>query len=226
LKSQFAGIFAEAGEARLEVSVESVNFVSPNVAIEQGTARVIRPDAEPEESSYTAVDVKRDGQWLLDRVSEVEDEPAPTSNYEHLKDLEWMIGSWVDSDEESGVTIQTDCEWTRNQNFMTRSFAVVMRDEVDMAGMQIVGWDPALKRIRSWVFDSGGGFGEGVWTRKGDRWIVQSTGTLSDGSKSSCINIMTYVDDNSFTWQSVSRQAGGELLPNIDEVLVVRKDTE
>jgi hypothetical protein len=141
-----------------------------------------------------------------------------------LKELEWMIGSWIDQDENS--TIQTDCEWTKNQNFINRSFAVVVGDQVDLAGMQIIGWDPAAKQIRSWIFDSDGGFAEGKWTRKGDRWLIQTSGTLPDGSRSSAVNIMTRVDDDSFTWQSVQREVGGDILPNVDEVLVVRKPTE
>ena len=42
-------------------------------------------------------------------------------------------------------------------------------------------------------------------------------------ARSSSVNIITYVDDNTFTWQSVNREAGGELLPNVDEVVVVRQ---
>ncbi len=70
IEKQFAAIFAEAKGAKLEAKTDSIQFVSPNVAVEQGTAKVIRPDAAPEESEYTAVYVKRDGQWLLDRVTE------------------------------------------------------------------------------------------------------------------------------------------------------------
>ena len=55
--------------------------------------------------------VKRDGQWLIDRVSEVEVSPPPPSNYEHLKELEWMVGKWVDQDEEA--TVHTECDWTK-----------------------------------------------------------------------------------------------------------------
>ena len=135
-----------------------------------------------------------------------------------------MIGTWVDQDEEN--RIETTCQWTKNQNFMTRWFTVSVRDRIDMAGVQIVGWDPAAKQIRSWVFDSDGGFGEGVWTKKDTRWYVQATGTLPDGSKTSSVNIITYVDDNTFTWQSVNREAGGEILPNVDEVVVVRGQAE
>lgn len=220
IEGQFAAIFAETKGIKLEVTTESVDFISPSVAVESGTAKVIRPDQSPEETEYTAVYVKQEGRWLLDRVTE-EEVPQVKSNYEHLKDLEWMIGTWVDEDEQN--RIETTCQWTKNRNFITRSFTLAVRDRIDMAGMQIIGWDPAAKQIRSWVFDSDGGFGTAVWRKKGKSWYVQSTGTLPDGGKTSSVNIITCVDDNAFTWQSVNRMAGGELLPNIDEVPVVRQ---
>jgi hypothetical protein len=34
--------------------------------------------------------------------------------------------------------------------------------------------------------------------------------------------VITRVDDDQFKWKSLNRTAGGELLPNIDEVVVVR----
>jgi uncharacterized protein (TIGR02246 family) len=223
IEKQFTAIFADAKGAKLEAKTDAIRFVSPNVAVEEGKAKVIRPDQEPEDSEYTAVYVKRDGQWLLDRVTE-EDVPIVTSHYEQLKELEWMIGAWVDQDRQN--RIETTCQWTKNQNFITRCFVVSISDRIEMAGMQIVGWDPAAKQIRSWVFDSDGGFGEGLWSKKGNRWYVQATGTLPDGRQSSSVNIFTYVDNDTFTWQSINRQAGGELLPNVDEVVVVRQKAE
>jgi len=223
IEQQFTAIFTEAKGTQLEAKTETIQFISPNVAVEQGTAKVIRPDQQPADSEYSAVYVKRDGQWLLDRVTE-EDIPVVPTHYEQLKELEWMIGTWIDQDEEN--RIETTCQWTKNQNFMTRWFTVSVRDRIEMAGVQIVGWDPAAKQIRSWVFDSDGGFGEGVWSKKDTRWYVQATGTLPDGSKTSSVNIITYVDDNTFTWQSVNREAGGEILPNVDEVVVVRGQEE
>lgn len=220
IEQQFASVFAASKGAKLVATTNSVQFISPGVAVENGTAKVIRPDQEPEETQYTAVYVKRDGQWLLDRVTE-EDVPIVQSNYDHLKDLEWMIGTWVDGDDQANVV--TTCQWTKNRNFITRMFSLTVRDRIDVSGMQIVGWDPAAKQIRSWVFDSDGGFGEGIWSKKGKAWHIQNTGTAPDGSSSSSVNIITYVDDNNFTWQSVNRQAGGELLPNVDEVVVVRQ---
>jgi len=227
IEKEFTDTFAGLKEGKLEVKVESIRFLSPNVAVENGTARIVKPEGEPDESSYAALFVKREGKWLLDRVTEEETSPPPEpppSNYEHLKELQWMVGSWIDQDE--NATVQTDCDWTKNQNYLNRSFAVVVGDQVDMAGMQMIGWDPKAKQIRSWIFDSDGGFSEGKWSRKGDRWLIQQNGTLPDGSTTSAVNIITRVDDNSFKWQSVNREINGDILPNIDEVLVVRKPTE
>ena len=220
IEKQFAAIFADAKGAKLEAKTDSVQFISPSVAVEHGTAKVIRPDQAPEESEYTAVYVKRDAQWLLDRVTE-EDVVVVTSHYEQLKELEWMIGRWVDQDEDD--TVVTECNWTRNNNFLARSFTIQIRDRLDMAGMQIIGWDPSTKQIRSWVFDSDGGFGQGTWTKKDKRWYIQQSGVLPDGRKSSSVNIVTYVDDKTCTLQSVNRMVEGELLPNVDEVTIVKE---
>jgi hypothetical protein len=109
---------------------------------------------------------------------------------------------------------------------MTRSFAVVTRDGIELSGMQVVGWDPAEQQIRSWVFDSSGGFGDGVWIAEGDNWTINAKGVLPDGRKSSATNLLKKIDDNSYTWQSINRDADGELLPNVDEVMIVRAAAE
>jgi uncharacterized protein (TIGR02246 family) len=229
IEKEFADTFANLKDATLEIKVSGIKFLSPSVAIESGTARVVRPKEEPDDSTYSALYVKREGKWLLDRVSEDELAPPPSpprASYDHLKDLEWMVGSWIDNDEEDNATIETDCNWTKNKNFMTRSFAIVVGDQVDLSGMQFIGWDPANKQIRSWVFDSDGGFADGKWTKKGNRWLIQQTGTLPDGRKASEVNIIKQLDNNSFTWQTVQRSVDGDLLPDVEEVTIVRKSAD
>jgi uncharacterized protein (TIGR02246 family) len=220
IAEQFTALFKARPEVKLDLNIESIQFISPNVAVEHGTAKTLAPKTAPEEIGYSAVFVKREGQWLLDRVTEKAKEAAP-SHYEQLKPLEWMIGRWVDKDDK--VDIKTECQWTKNQSFITRTFTVAVQGQVNMSGMQIVGWDPAAKTIRSWTFDSDGGFAEATWTRKGDRWFIQNKGVLADGRKASMVNIIKQVDQNSFTWQTVERTAGGELLPSTSEVLIVRE---
>lgn len=224
IAKQLDYVFAGSEDAKLAVVIDSIEFLSPNVAIEKGVADVTYSKGEPEKTEYTAVHVKRDGQWLIDRIAETEIPPPPPSHYEQLKELEWLVGSWIDDNH--GTVIQTDCEWTKNRNFLTRAFAVMVGDRVDMSGMQIIGWDPAAKQIRSWVFDSDGTFGEGKWTHSGDTWTISQTGTLPDGKKTSATNIITRLDDDSHTWQSVDRVVDGEVQPSIEEILIVRRLTE
>ena len=133
IEKQFAGLFAEAKGIKLEATTNSIQFVSPGVAIEHGTAKLLQAEQPPEESQYSAVYVKRDGQWLLDRVTEEETVETPT-HYEQLKDLEWMVGRWTDQDDQSTVT--TECNWSKNNNFLVRSFTVQIRDRIDMSGLE------------------------------------------------------------------------------------------
>ena len=201
------------------MNVTSVQFVSPNVAIEQGTAKTLAPNADPDETEYSAVNIKRDGKWLLDRVTDKSKEAA-ASHYEQLKVLEWMVGKWgTDAD---NAQVEVECNWTKNQNFLTRAFKISIDDD-SFSGMQIIGWDPAAKAIRSWTFDSNGTFTDGTWQQRKGRWFIRNRGTLPDGRTATMVNVMKPVDDNSFTWQTIERTAGSELLPNIDEIQIVRR---
>jgi uncharacterized protein (TIGR02246 family) len=220
IEQQFRQIFADAQGIKLEATTASIQFISPGVAVENGTAKLIQGEQPPEQSEYSAIYVKRDGRWLLDRVTE-EVIIQPSSRYEQLKDLEWLVGRWTDEDDQSSVT--TECHWSKNNNFLIRSFEIQLRDRIEMSGMQLIGWDPSIHQIRSWVFDSDGGFGQGTWTRKENRWYVQQSGILPDGRKTSAVNILTHLGDGQCTLQSVNRTVDGELLPNIDEVRITKE---
>jgi uncharacterized protein (TIGR02246 family) len=223
IEQQLVGIFAESKETKLEVTVDSIRFLSPNVAIEQGTSRVLRPGAEPDETVYAAVYVKSGSSWLLDQMSE-EAVAVFRSNYQHLKDLEWMIGSWVDEDENS--KLESTAKWTKNQTFISQTFTASMKGESELSGIQLIGWDPISQKIRSWVFDSDGGFGSSTWKKKGNQWIIHATATLPDGRISTDIRTITLVDDKTITWQASSRELDGELLPNIAPIKLNAKTNQ
>lgn len=224
LEEDFAVYFAETKNAKIELLDTSIKVASPSVALETGTARVVSPDAEPSETIYKAIHVKTAEGWKIDSVrEEAPAAPAPT-HYEQLKDLEWMIGEWVDTDD--NATVETTCRWSTNNNFLIRSFRVNVQDRIDFEGTQVIGWDPAAQTIRSWLFDSDGGFGAGRWTGGDGRWTVQTLSVLPDGRRASATSIHEIVDENSFRFQSIGRQVDGELLPNIDPVTVVRRAAE
>ncbi|MBI4965964.1 MAG: nuclear transport factor 2 family protein [Desulfomonile tiedjei] len=220
IEAALKAFFKENQGLQLQVTTASLTFPSRTRAAETGTAVVTRPGQTPEETRYAATYVKKGAQWKLTSVKE-EEAPVIAPSYEHLKDLEWLIGEWTDTDEHS--TVETTYQWARDKSFITSSFTVNVQGRLNIEGAQVIGWDPVKKTIRSWVFDSHGGFGEGVWTKQGNQWQAKSSIVLASGEKASAINIFTHVDDNTFTFQSIGREAGGELLPNIEEVTVVRK---
>ena len=219
IEEQLAEIFRNAKDTKIEVDVNSIRFLSPSVAIEEGTARVLRPGERPDETVYSCLHVKSGGSWLVDRMAE-ESLPVFRSNYQHLKDLEWMIGTWVDQD--GSATIETTSQWSKNQNFIARKFSVSVDGVADLSGVQIIGWDPVAENIRSWVFDSDGGFGGSTWKKDGNKWIISSAATLSDGRKASAQKTLTIIDDKTITWQASGRSIDGEILPNIDPVQLTR----
>lgn len=220
IEKELAALFAENQSLRVEVLQPSIRMVSEDVAVEEGTARVNRPGEPPRDSTYLAIQVKRDGQWKLDSVRETDlpEEPPAASP---LQDLAWLIGEWIDESPEA--TGEAAVTWTKNKTFLTYAFRVSASDMDDLEGTQVIGWDPAAGTIRSWMFDSDGGFGDGVWTKKGNSWVVKFSQVLPDGRRASATNVYTLVDDNTFSWRSIGRKLDQEFLPNIEDVKMVRK---
>jgi hypothetical protein len=158
----------------------SNRFVSlrPDVAMENGSVTLTLPDGAEESGKYEAVWVKVDGNWLINRVRDLveasEDEkPAAVTQ---LKPLGWMVGDWTDKDGRGDVTLS--CKWGPGQTFLLMEFLVKQADGKQLTISSRVGYDAANNTLRSWVFDSMGGFGGGVWTRKvirGTRPAVERT---------------------------------------------------
>jgi hypothetical protein len=61
-----------------------------------------------------------------------------------------------------------------------------------------------------------------VWIKDGSKWVIEATGVFRDGSETKAVNILTPIDADSFTWQSVHRTLDGVRLPDIPPVRIVR----
>jgi uncharacterized protein (TIGR02246 family) len=213
--------FEENQGVKLEVDGARVRFVTGDVAIEEGKAVVTFPGELPAESTYLAIHVKRDGAWKLSAVRETES-GAPPAAHGEIGDLAWLVGDWVDGGEDA--TNQMSVKWSKGRAFLLGTFRVsVPGVDDDLEGTQVIGWDPSSETIRSWMFDSDGGFGGGVWTHDGDHWAVEFTQVLPDGRLASSTNIYTPIDDDHYGWESVDREVDGESLPDVERVTVVRK---
>ena len=222
IQEQFADMFASGTPVRIQVSIQDIRQLTETVVVHDGTARVLSR-GEVSESAYTAIHVRQGKSWKIDSVREniLPSAPVISNNYEHLKQLGWMVGDWVDVADDATVT--TNCQWTKNRNFLTRSFKVASKAGIELEGTQVIGWDPVRRRIRSWVFDSDGGFGEGVWSRDGDRWMVKSRQVMADGSTGSSTNVFRYIDNDRFSWKSFAREVNGKFQPNLEETVIVRR---
>ena len=155
IEGQYAALFKAYPGATMEVTVSSVEFPAPSVALENGVARVIHRDGPPVASRYTAIHVLEGGKWLMANVRETAVPLA--SGPGRLEALSWLIGSWTAKTE--GVTVQTTFRWIANKSFIQRDYSVQQKGAAAMSGTQIIGWDPQENRLRSWTFDSSGGHG-------------------------------------------------------------------
>ena len=85
-----------------------------------------------------------------------------------------MVGNWIDEGDESIVI--SSCKWSADKNFLLQNIEVRREGRDALTIHQRIGWDPVARRIRAWLFDSDGGYGESIWTQDGDHWQLTTTG--------------------------------------------------
>jgi uncharacterized protein (TIGR02246 family) len=214
----FAETFAAAPGSKIALDIYSIRTLGPDVAQEQGRSVVSPAEGAPESRLYTVLYVKREGRWLVSSVRDDDDPELPP--HERLKDLEWMIGDWVDEGEESLVRVH--CAWSEDGNYLLRTFTVQRGGEQVLNVSQRIGWDPLARQIRSWEFDTSGGFGEGRWSREGQRWVIKSTGVRPDGKPASATNIMARERADLVRWASTQRVIGDQAIPDDISYVLVR----
>jgi uncharacterized protein (TIGR02246 family) len=204
----FAGLFSNSPKKQIEVNVETLRFIGSDLAIEEGSTKETEAPGEPPEyDRYTVVHVKRDGKWQM-AMARDEQGPSPTIQ-EQLRPLAWLVGDWVDDGGSS--VVRSSCRWSKDGNFLMQEFDLQLAGENAMHVSQRIGWDPAAKHIRSWVFDSEGGFGESVWTRDGNAWLIKATGVRPDGDIASATDILVPVGKDAYVWRSRDRIDGNDI---------------
>ena len=221
IEAAMTAYFAENPGCQIEINIDSLRFVSAGVVVEDGTTTVTPKDnAEPVSSRYTAVHVKTNGKWLAASVRD----HAPKDRRQHraqLQQLGWLRGDWVDESDDSVVLFS--CDVVDGGNFLLRKFIIQIAGQEAMSGTQRIGWDPLTGKLRAWIFDSEGGYGDGSWHRDGGRWVLKSTGVTADGQTASSTSIYTFVDEHTMTWQSVDHEIAGVQLPDSELVTIVRR---
>jgi uncharacterized protein (TIGR02246 family) len=219
IQKDFAKLFADNAELTLGVRVDTIRFIRPDVAQITGQAVTVSGDEEPNDSTFTAIVVKSGEDWLLDSVNETVI-PAPPKPSDYLQELEFFVGHWVDESDE--VRVDTTVRWGANRSFLVRSYTLDRGDGVEHQGTQVIGWDPKNERIRCWMFDSDGSFGEGSWSQTEDGWSVKLSRTLADGRSAGGTQVITKIDNDTLSVQTIGMEVDGEASPSTDPVRVVR----
>ena len=207
----------------LEAVLDDVRLITPDVARAEGRSRLTTENGDANEfHRFNALLVRKDGQW---RIAEIRDYPMPVedvSPYERLQELEWMVGDWVDEDADNKVTLQHPLgrqpELPR-PHLQRRAPGAEgdLGDDVHRLGPadradQVVG-------VR---------LGRGPWRgtldpHRPNQWVVKAQGVLRDGRPTSATQIHTIVNKDAVKTSSIDRILGGQVAPDVPEILMVRK---
>jgi uncharacterized protein (TIGR02246 family) len=203
--------------AKVEFKVTNIRPLTADVAMQDGMSIITRPDGSVDEGHFAAVWFKKDGKWMLRSVRDLPHEGAEEIGAAgSLKDMQWMIGDW---EAEKG-TVRVSVRWTMSRAFLSTEYTV-KDTQGDMKVMQMIGFDPLTGQIKSWTFDSRGGYGEGLWNREGNAWVVETVGVLPNGQTGSAINVIRYIDDDHVVFHARDREIGGQPIPD-SEVKLTR----
>jgi uncharacterized protein (TIGR02246 family) len=208
----------------LQVTIDGVRLITPEVAVEDGhIQRAAAPGESPRRSRYTAVWVKRDSRWLLDSLREAA--LSQTALNSRLAELKWLVGDFAGRSLD-GMRMIVSGSMSSDGNFLLREFFVTLPDGTRRRTSQRIGWDPLSGGFKSWTFHSDGGYGEGVWKRQGDVWIVNNSGVSPDGKRSSMTTIYSQIDDESMIVALVGAMVEDKAEPDVKLKLIRQSPKE
>jgi uncharacterized protein (TIGR02246 family) len=228
IAGEFAALFKiDPKKNSLELAAEEIREISPGVlsvdCVATFSDATDGEDTETVDVDFSALVVKQaDGNWLLASVRS-EGEGDVRGPHAHLKRLEWLIGEWMDEDHES--TLHTKTRWSDDGNFLLSDFTIQVAGRKRASGTQRIGWDGALGKFKSWIFDSEGGHAEGIWTEFDDSVIVKVAGVHADGEAYSSTQTYAQKGADSFLFAVTDRIIGDDTAPDF-LATVVRKPPE
>lgn len=222
LEKDLTESFKTDPDSRLSISVDALQVVSPDVIIEEGKTTFF-PDGKTlaAETDYQATHVKREGRWRITRVRSFN--RVVLSPYDSLRELEWLIGDWVNEDEDS--VVEASYRWDTNKAFLLNDFSIRVKGKKVLTGTQRIGRDPLTKQLKAWVFDSEGGYAESLWSSVDDVWVIKAKGVRSDGKVVTVTNQLTQLTKDRFRFDAADRVVGDERLPNVS-IISVRRPPE
>ncbi len=221
LETELKESFESDPEAKIGVSVDSLREVAPGVIVEEGTTSFY-PDGKTltAETEYQATHVKKGDQWLMAQVRSFN--RVVISPYDKLRELEWLVGDWIDEGGDS--IVESSYRWDANKAFLLQDFTIRIKGKKALTGSQRIGRDPLTKQIKGWVFDSAGGYAENSWLADDDGWTIKMQGVRADGKVVSAANQITRLDKDRMRFDS-ERIVGDERSPAFTSIVVRRPPT-
>jgi len=221
LTEMFKQSLAELKGRKLTTTITSIHFVRPDVAIADGKAEITAPDGSVDSGRFTSTWTKSDGKWLLCSVHDLPNSAADAeTGAAQLKELEWLVGDWAHDD--ASFSVQLKGRWALKKSFLQIDYTVKDKDNEELTVTQFLGWDPVDGVVRSWFFDSRGGYGGGDYLRSGNTWNSDWSGVLSEARTGSSTNSIQFIDDKNFVFRSVDREIDGVPVADV-EARFVRK---
>lgn len=200
----------------ITLSETSLRFLSPDVAVEDGTAEVGRPGGSGRiKGRFTAGWVRSEGLWKLGFLREAK--LQTTADRPQLSDLEPLVGTWRPAGDDRSIRVVA--AWNRDKTFLLRTMTITTEEKREIEISQRIGIDPVSGQLRSWNFSSDGGHGEGVWTRDGDAWVVHTTAVAPNGVRTTSFNVYAFEDGDRLRWRSFPTSVTAGHTPPVDMVL-------
>ncbi len=223
LSIHYKSAFAEGPTTKISGELESIRFPTPDVGSASGRFALVDAHGDVLVSGrFSLIAVRKGDGW---KIAELQDQSVkatgPAESQAQIQKLAWMVGDWVD--EGPDIEVRTSVRWAEDEHFLVRTYSLRIGGEPARSGTQWIGWDSQSEQIKSWVFDSQGGHGEGLWTESEGRWIVKAMGVLGDGRSSSATQIIEPVNKDSIRFRSIDRIVGEEVQPDLGEVILVRR---
>ena len=147
----------------------------------------------------------------------IAEDKAPPGNYEHLKQLEPLIGTWtaefVAPQDRPTANIKKGDKLTLTVTYKwdVKKSAISNHNTIGEPGSApvwestwLIGWDTANKCIVSFAFESTGGHAVTYdWEIQGDKVTFKGKGSLPAGNKTAFTMVFSDIKKDSCVWQMI-----------------------
>lgn len=197
-------------DGKVTGKIDNIRFLTPDVAVVEGAVLFTPKDGVVDRNRFSAVWTRKDGRWLLASARDLPDLDGELAD-RAIEELKWLVGDWTAS--KGDTTIKLTTRPTLGNKFLKMEFAIKSAKE-EFTVVQMLGFDPTQGVVRSWTFDSRGGFGQGSWTRTASVWQGETDGVLPSGQVATAVTYLRMNGPDAFVWQATEREVEGQPIPD------------